>query len=138
MQLLWSAGLYSVSGYSGSIGSFSIISSTEKDKKDLFDGIFGSLRTVKNSKTPGALSTLGYTDQEIISFIDNIIFVSESNIEDIYSQLREKPDDAINKFSNIFDDKLYVPSAYTLDSKEIEISFTSTIGIQCKQLLQTF
>ncbi|WP_322909048.1 ABC transporter permease [Mycoplasmopsis felis] len=128
MQLLWSAGLYSVSGYSGSIGSFSIISSTEKDKKDLFDGIFGSLRTVKNSKTPGALSTLGYTDQEIISFIDSTIFVSESNIEGIYSQLREKPDDAINKFSNIFDDKLYVPSAYTLDSKEIEISFTSTIG----------
>ncbi|WAM01109.1 hypothetical protein NWE60_00160 [Mycoplasmopsis felis] len=45
MQLLWSAGLYSVSGYSGSIGSFSIISSTEKDKKDLFDDFW----FIKNS-----------------------------------------------------------------------------------------
>ncbi|TDV24416.1 ABC-type antimicrobial peptide transport system permease subunit [Mycoplasmopsis mustelae] len=140
LQILWSANLYSVPGYSASISSLSTKSITDKDKENLFDGIFGSIKTVENTKVNGALATLGYSDEQIAKFLDpnfnpkTVIDPNDPNeneetrIKKNYDKIRQKPDDAIERFAKIFDEQIYIPAAYTLDAKSIEILFTQTIA----------
>ncbi|MGZ9796871.1 ABC transporter permease [Mycoplasma sp. 4013] len=128
IQLIWSANLYSVSGYSGSIASFSTKSITEKDKKDLFDGIFGSKNTVKNSPADGAMAAMGYSDLDIAKFLDPDYNPKDTPLQEFYQKQRNLADIQIEKFAKEFDNQLFIPVATGLDSKQIEISFTQGIS----------
>ncbi|MBN4084070.1 ABC transporter permease [Mycoplasma sp. CSL10166] len=129
IQLLWSTGLYSLSGYSPSANSFSTKSLTQQDLNDLFDGIFGSKEVLPNNLVDSAMVSLGYDIYDIVKFLDPNFNKKTDNFASVYNRVKTTAAaDSIEKFANIFEDKLYVPSAYTIDSKDIEVSFTLNIA----------
>ncbi|QKT05733.1 ABC transporter permease [Mycoplasma sp. OR1901] len=129
IQLLWSAGLYSLSGYSPSASSFSTKTLTAQDLKDMFDGIFATKEVVPNNKTDSAMVSLGYDIYDIMKFLDPTFNKERDNFALAYKNIKENnAASSIEKFANIFEDKLFVASAYTIDSKEIEVSFTLNIA----------
>ncbi|WPB54536.1 ABC transporter permease [Mycoplasmopsis verecunda] len=130
MQILNSASLYSMSGYWPSVDSFDTESLTDKSIGELFDGIFGSTTTVANSKINGAMRNIGYSDEEIAKFF-NPQYSGSSDVnalQESYKVAKAEATKYIEKFARIFENKLYVPSAASIDSKDIEINFTMTIA----------
>ncbi|VEU70052.1 ABC transporter permease [Mycoplasmopsis glycophila] len=129
-QLIWSAGLYSLSGYNPSVGSFDIDGLEDSEKRDFFDGLFGDPLFMDNM-LPGNLSSEGKSPSQIIKFLNpefNVENASIQTLKEEYLKARENPSVYIEKFARIFDDKLYITSAYTLDAKEIEVGFVRTIS----------
>ncbi|WP_027121522.1 ABC transporter permease [Mycoplasma leonicaptivi] len=127
-QLINATGLYSVSGYGGSIDKFNISNTSDKDKKDFFDALFGSQETVQNLKTPGLLIRLGYSNEEVAKFLEKDYNPNKDDFRDIYNNARNVPDAYINKLADIFENQMHIPLAYTLESKSIEVGFTLSIA----------
>ncbi|MFV8483211.1 ABC transporter permease [Mycoplasma sp. 1932B] len=130
MQILNSASLYSISGYWASIDSFDTERLTAKSIGELFDGIFGSTTTVENSKINGAMRNIGYSDVEIAKFFNPTYSGSAdvNALKESYAAAKADATKYIQKFARIFEDKLYVPSAASIDSKDIEVNYTMTIA----------
>ncbi|MFV8401373.1 ABC transporter permease [Mycoplasma sp. 005V] len=130
MQILNSASLYSISGYWASIDSFDTERLTSKSIGELFDGLFGSTTTVENSKVNGAMRNIGYSDVQIAKFFNPTYSGSEdvNALRDSYITAKADATKYIQKFARIFEDKLYVPSAASIDSKDIEVNYTMTIA----------
>ncbi|QNM93646.1 ABC transporter permease [Mycoplasma sp. Pen4] len=129
-QLISSTSLYSLSGYYGSIDSFATNGITQENINDLFDGIFGSPTTVENGSN-GALRLMGYSDYDIAKLLNDKYNGDPNNENDIknnYNVARVAATKHIADFANVYNNKLFVPSAYTLESKDIEIGFTQTIA----------
>ncbi|UWV76965.1 ABC transporter permease [Mycoplasmopsis cynos] len=127
VQLILSTSLYTPSGYSGSIDSFNIENLSSKDKKDFFDGLFGSKTTNPNS-SEGILARLGYSDNQIGKFLSENFDPKRDDYKKFYEEAKNNPDIYIKAFAEVFDGKLFIPSAYTLESKDIEIGFTLSIA----------
>ncbi|MFV8469906.1 ABC transporter permease [Mycoplasma sp. Sp48II] len=130
MQILNSASLYSISGYWASIDSFDTERLTSKSIGELFDGIFGSTTTVENSKVNGAMRNIGYSDVQIAKFFNPTYSGSQdvNALKESYIAAKADATKYIQKFARIFEDKLYVPSAASIDSKDIEVNYTMTIA----------
>lgn len=131
VQLILSNSLYTPSGYSGSIDSFNIENLSSKDKKDFFDGLFGSKTTNPNS-SEGILARLGYSDNQIGKFLSENFDPKRDDYKKFYEDAKNNPDIYIKAFAEVFDGKLFIPSAYTLESKDIEIGFAYQLQKQCR------
>ncbi|MHA3839066.1 ABC transporter permease [Mycoplasma sp. HF14] len=130
MQILNSASLYSISGYWASIDTLDTERLTAKSIGELFDGLFGSMATVDNSKSNGAMRNIGYSDVDIAKFFNPSYSGSEdiNALRESYNIAKADATKYIQKFAKIFEDKLYVPSAASIDSKDIEVNYTMTIA----------
>ncbi|WLP85545.1 FtsX-like permease family protein [Mycoplasma seminis] len=129
MQILNNASLYSISGYWASIDTFDTAKLTEKAMGELFDGIFGS-KVINPDMPNGAMRNIGYSDQEIAKFLNSNYSGSDdvNAIQENYQIARANAQSNIERFAKIFENKLYVPSAASLDSKDIEVNYTMTIA----------
>ncbi|WP_117275799.1 FtsX-like permease family protein [Mycoplasmopsis edwardii] len=128
IQLILSTALYTPSGYSGSLDSFNIENTSLKDKRDFFDGIFGTRETSVNIITEGIMPRLGFDNYQIAKFLNENFNKETDNYLAVYKEARENPDIYIKEFASIFDNQLFIPSAYTLESKDIEVGFTLSIA----------
>ncbi|UUM19822.1 MULTISPECIES: ABC transporter permease [unclassified Mycoplasma] len=139
-QLLNSATVYSYSGYAGALQSFDTKSSTLVDKQNIYDALFASKATSPNVPSEGLFKKWGWSDAKIAKFIDPNFDSKNANaqkIQEVYDKGRASPDAAIGKFAEIFDNVAYVAAAQGLDSKDIEVGFTTTIA-KTVQIIVTF
>ncbi|WP_041594092.1 ABC transporter permease [Mycoplasma crocodyli] len=123
-QLIGSAALYSMSGYWPAFSSFDLNTMEQDDKVEIFENIFGK---------EGILLKNGYTNQDIAKFI---LGQDSDDYNEALKIGKANPDEYINKYSEIFDKSLYVPTAYSLIASDIEIGFTKTIA-QTVQIIVT-
>ncbi|EIE42262.1 ABC transporter permease protein [Mycoplasmopsis canis UFG1] len=128
IQLILSTGLYSPSGYSGSLDSFNIENTSNKDKKDFFDALFATKETNPNIVVEGMMKRLGYDNLDIAKFLNKNFDKEKDNFVQVYKEARENPEIYIKEFASMFDNQLFIPSAYTLESKDIEVGFTLSIA----------
>lgn len=127
-QLLWTTALYSISGYSPAADTLDTNGISSNVISDLFDGLFATHSTVDNLRSEGQMAKLGYTDVEIAKFLNKDFDPETQSVKENYLEMKKSAGTAINKFAKIFEDKLYVATASSIDSKEMEIGFTLTIA----------
>lgn len=142
-QVTGSSSLYSVSGYWPALNNFDIEALSTDTQRQVFDNIFGTEDQVKDvngvsTVIKGTWSSenesnlfrdLGWTKEQVVKnflgeFGTNLTSVREENFAP-----------AITKFSSIFDGKLYIPLATSIDSKDIEAGFTLNIADTVESLL---
>ncbi|VEU60454.1 Uncharacterized ABC transporter permease MG468 homolog [Mycoplasmopsis bovigenitalium] len=116
LQVTGSTGLYSRSGYWSSIDTFNTGAQSIETTKSMFDQIF-------NPKN-GVLSRTLNQDQ-IMKFLDP---TKDKFDENAYKSIREQPQQAISKFANIYENKVYIALSSAIDSKEIESGFIGQIS----------
>ncbi|VEU76329.1 ABC transporter permease [Mycoplasmopsis columboralis] len=136
-QLLNSASVYSYSGYAGALQSFDIKTAALFEKQNIFDALFASKTTAPNLPTEGLLKRWGWSDEKIAKFIDSSFDPSNTTVKEVYDKGRNLPDVPIQKFGEIYDNLVYVSVASSLDSKDIEVGFTTTIA-KTVQVIVTF
>ncbi|SYV97958.1 Uncharacterised protein, partial [Mycoplasmopsis edwardii] len=71
---------------------------------------------------------LGFDNYQIAKFLNENFNKETDNYLAVYKEARENPDIYIKEFASIFDNQLFIPSAYTLESKDIEVGFTLSIA----------
>ncbi|WP_426461278.1 ABC transporter permease [Mycoplasma hafezii] len=129
-QLIWSTGLYSPSGYNPSTDSFNADELNDNDAKDMFDGIFGG-KFISELMPEGNMITNGYKPAQIIKFLNENFDINETDLNKIKHEYELAKDNAkvhIQRFAQIYDDQLYIPTASTIDAKEIEVGYTKSIA----------
>ncbi|MEE3928257.1 FtsX-like permease family protein [Mycoplasmopsis ciconiae] len=115
-QLAGSTSLYSISGYWPALSSFDVSSFDMQDKREVYENIFGKNGSMVNS---------GFSLEEIKNFLSNN---PNNTYEDVYSNGLTNPETHINKFAQVYDNKLLIPTANKIDSRDIEIGYTKTIS----------
>ncbi|QGZ97996.1 FtsX-like permease family protein [Mycoplasma sp. NEAQ87857] len=134
-QLVWSTGLYSPSGYWPSSDTYSLTTLNDENKISMFNALFGSSTLDPSIHTPGVLQQQGFSDKDIILFLRPDANIN-GNLPDLYKELRnEILSSSIEKYSNIFNDNLYIPIAFNLNAKNIEIGFTESIGSVAQKVI---
>ncbi|UUD36222.1 ABC transporter permease [Mycoplasmopsis citelli] len=136
-QLLNSASIYSYSGYAGTLQSFDVKSSTLVEKQNLYDALFATKTTSPNLPSEGLLRQWGWSDEKIASFIDSNFNAQTTSVQEVFDKGRNLPDIPIQKVGEIFNNLVYVPVAASIDSKDIEVGFTTTIA-KTVQIIATF
>ncbi|MCT4469607.1 ABC transporter permease [Mycoplasma sp. HS2188] len=116
LQVTQSTGLYSMSGYWSGIDSFDISSTSPETLKSMFDQIF--------NPTNGVLAKTLTADQ-IMKFLDS----SKTKFDQAtYDNIRQQPKEALTKFSEAYNNKIYVALSTSIDSKDIEAGFITQIS----------
>lgn len=127
-QVVGSSSLYALSGYWAAINNFDISKLSDPQKRAIFTNIFGSQDSWKstNNKTPNSVfEDMGWTLQKVEKFLG--LKLEEAQ--------KTQLDESIQKFSEVFEKKLYVPLATSIDSKDIEAGFTLSIANTIESLL---
>ncbi|WP_029513444.1 ABC transporter permease [Mycoplasmopsis primatum] len=118
IQVTDSTSLYSMSGYWSGLDGFDISSFDSGTIKRMFDQIFD----IKN----GVLSKQHKLSAiEIAKFLDP---KAESYSASLYNNAKLSAKDHIERFSKIYQNKLYVALSLSIDSKDIEVGFTQQIS----------
>ncbi|WP_025755381.1 ABC transporter permease [Mycoplasmopsis cricetuli] len=127
-QLLNSTSIYSLSGYYGILQTFDINSLNLVEKQNIYDAIFSTKSSSPNNLIEGTLKLWGWTDEQIGKFIDSSFDSKNTNFKEIFDKYRDDPTNIIEKFTKVFDNITYIPTASSLNSKDIEVGFTTTIA----------
>lgn len=121
-QILGSTSLYSPSGYWAGLSTYDINNLDLKEKQEIYDNLFGE---------NGVMITSGTSKQDVALFLSS---GSSDNYESVFNNLRSNPETSIDKYSAIFDGWLYMTTASSLESKDIEVSFTKSISTNMESL----
>ncbi|QBF34679.1 ABC transporter permease [Mycoplasmopsis phocirhinis] len=116
LQVTNSTGLYSMSGYWSGLDSFDISTASTETLKSMFDQIFNPQNGLL-SKTLNANQIMKFLDPTKSSF-DQVSF----------ENIRNQPKEALTKFADIYNNKIYVALSTSIDSKDIEAGFISQIS----------
>ena len=125
-QVTDSAGLYSISGYWSGYNGFDLTGIPLNTIKSMFDEIYHPQNGLLAQR-------LALNQDEIMSFITygNYKKFDQSK----YDNVKETDAKAcIERFSSIYENKLYILLGSSIDSKDIEVGFTSQIGDTITQI----
>ncbi|WP_041103387.1 ABC transporter permease [Mycoplasmopsis californica] len=124
LQVTNSTGLYSKSGYWSGIDSFDTETASIESMRAMFDQIYHPQNGVIAKSLAGIKS-----QQEIDNIIIKILDKNQVQFnQNVYDSIREQPKEAIVKYAQIYNDKLYVALPTTIDSKDIESGFAIQVG----------
>lgn len=119
-QLIGTSSLYSSSAYWPAIDSFTIKDNPEK----IFANIFGTKDEKGNWIGNNLFKKYGFSLSDVEKFLN----------KDLNEALKN-PGVAIKAFTKVFNDKLYFPSASSIDAKNIELGFISSIQSTIEKLI---
>lgn len=121
-QILGSTSLYSPSGYWAGLSTYDVNNLDLKEKQEIYDNLFGE---------KGVMISAGNSKEDVAMFLSA---GSSNNYETVFNNLRSNPETSIDKYSAIFDGWLYMSTASSLESKDIEVSFTKSISSNMESL----
>ncbi|TQC51530.1 ABC transporter permease [Mycoplasmopsis mucosicanis] len=125
LQVTNSTGLYSSSGYWAGIDSYNLDTVSIETLKSMFDQIFDPINGL-------SAKTNKLNANQIIKFLSP---QSNTFSQDVYNSLKDQPKEGITNFANIYNNKLYVALANSIDSKDIESGFTTQIGFTVQTIV---
>ncbi|WP_406614452.1 FtsX-like permease family protein [Mycoplasma corogypsi] len=137
-QILYSAAVYSPSGYSPNAINFDVDLLNDSEQAQLFNAIFG-FKELGPEYADGALIHDGYTPMQIIHYLTGNTATDLDDAINKYKAVnKNKYGDYNSKFLQLYNKNIYTPLVSGFVSKDIEFDYIQIVSKTMQQIITSF